>query len=56
MTEPTYSPGQWVRSLPVGKAPSFIAQIIEREGDAYIVRDDWRRRFARKADELESLQ
>lgn len=48
--------GAWVRSLPVGSAPAFIGQIIERDGDTYTVRDDWRRRFSRKADELETLQ
>jgi hypothetical protein len=48
--------GQWVRSLPVGVAPAFVGQIIERADQGYIVRDDWRRRFARTAEQLESLQ
>lgn len=48
--------GQWVRSLPVGRAPAFVGKIIEHADNDYVVRDDWNRRFARKADELETLQ
>lgn len=57
MTQATqYEIGQWVRSLPVGTARAFVGKIIERADNDYVVRDDWNRRFARKADELENLQ
>ena len=66
MTQSQYEIGQWVRSIPVGKAPAFAGQIVEyicnrdsRSRDYnkyYIVRDAEKRRFARTAGELEALQ
>lgn len=65
-THASYEIGQWVRSIPVGKAPAFAGQIVEyickpdrRSRDFnkfYVVRDAEKRRFARTAGELEPLQ
>lgn len=52
----TFSPGQHVRSKPVGQAEAFPCQIVSVMPDgSFIVRDYFhRRRWLRKADELES--
>ena len=55
MTTQQYQIGQWVRSIPVGKAPAFVGEIVVA-GQGYIIRDAQKRRWFRLQEELEPLQ
>lgn len=56
MTQQQYEIGQWVRSIPVGKAPAFNGEIIEHGIGGYTVRDADKVRGFRLREELEPLQ
>lgn len=56
MTSQQFEVGQWVRSIAVGKAPAFNAEVIARVGREYIIRDAFKLRYSRQQEHLEPLQ
>jgi hypothetical protein len=52
----TFKIGDWVRSARVGSKGPFVAQIVEKSGADFIIKDIERRRWLRTCEELSHVE